>query len=125
MTLEETVRRNLRRHGEQATLYTYTQTGTDDYGDPTFSETTVTTTAIFRQATGDVREVQTAAGTTTMPDNRIFVSNEFVGELKHASENTVRASEVLRERTGERFRVVDTWDENNGQMRILAVKISD
>jgi len=124
MTLEEHARRSLARRGEACTITSYTETGTDDYGDPEFSATTTTAVGLFRQPykTDNVKE---SGGLRVEADARVYVSDEYADVIVPAASGSPRASELVRDATGERYRVGDVWSESNGQLRVALIEVSD
>lgn len=106
--------------GDSVTVTNYTQSGTDRYGDPEFSEATVSTTGVFRQpkepAPGD-----SAGGITQEFDVSIWLRDDV--PVTEADDSAVRASEVTNDRTGARYRVEQVWDEGNGTVRIDGIEV--
>lgn len=105
----------LRRHGEAVTVRNYTQTGTDDYGDPTWDESTTETTAVV-MLPKEPTQTTNASGETVYVDARFFVANESV--VVNASDATPHPSVIDRHLDGESYRVELSFSQNNGLYRI-------
>lgn len=115
--------RALSRFGEDATITNYSDSGTtDDYNDPIWDESTVETTAYFARPREEPRPVATGAGEVVGADAEIHVPDDVtVNETTRDSAS--RASEVTRDRTGEKFRVMEVWDQNNGLQKLMCEEI--
>lgn len=122
-------RRLIDRHGEAATLHYYDvdETTVDDHGDPTVTEQTVATTAIFEMPRATIREVFRATGTEREITPTIYLPDDVAEEAGATAPTTVpdvqRDPEVVRDRTGVRFRVTGSFDERNGVVRCEAEQV--
>lgn len=117
MGIEHQARRSLERAGEDAVVTTYSQTGTDDYGDPLFDESTTDVTALFRQPS-EAFEFPSSGGVVEDIDVRIYVSSEHSGVINPPTDDAPHPARIARTATGESYTVLGVWDEGNGQLRI-------
>ena len=109
MNIDRAVRDIVDRHGEPATLTNYTQTGTDNYGDPTFSETSSSAEIIVD--TPEPTSNRDAAGIDEMTTVILRIPTTY--DVREADADTVKPTVITRDNTGETYRVqtkVDTGD---------------
>lgn len=126
MGIEDMVRRNLERAGEACTLTVYQDTGQeDDYGDPSFTESTTQAVALFRKPQRPPGEGSGAGGVERVADATVYLSTEHRDSVHSAGTSTPRATMITRTRTGEDYHVVDVWDEGNGQFRLDCVRSTE
>lgn len=126
MGIEDLAQRNLKRAGEPLTITAFEDATNDDaYGDPSFTETTTTGRAIFRKPGREEAQVVTPGGVQQPVDIVAYVSTTHRTEIRSAGDQYPKASELTRERTGEVYRVLDVWDEGNGQLRVFCIRPED
>lgn len=103
-------RRAVERHGEDVTVYNYTQNGTDDYGDPLWSESSSTAQAVIDFPGGGTSE-KGDQGQESVADAIVRLST--ANTVHPPTESNPRATEIERG-NGERFKVQTAIDENAG-----------
>lgn len=98
-------------HGESATLTNYTQTGTDEYGDPTFSESTESAEMIFSPI-GDGTGMRDDSGAEETVTTTIRIPTSAT--VNEPGDNTVKPTVITREATGIDYRVETKVDMGDG-----------
>lgn len=112
--------RAVERHGETVDITTYTQTGTDSYGDPEFSASTTTGVAALVS--------QPDAGVVTRSDAGADLERTVVFRIP--DDNTVNApsdghpkpDRITRTRTSTDYRVQTVVDNGSGLLEVTAVQ---
>jgi len=115
MDISRATTRFVERHGESATLTTYTQTGTDSYGDPEFSESTESIQMVFN--TPDPSTEQVAAGATELIDAIMYTPTAV-----EDPDDTTNAPSIVRDLTGVEYHVETAANTGNGVHRVEASK---
>ena len=101
----------LERHGEPVTVTSYTQSGTDGYGDPTFTATTVSTDAYIERYGQTSAYRRTAGGVIPNIDVIVYLSNAVAVNMAQA--DAPKATRIERA-SGIVYRVKTVFDEANG-----------
>lgn len=113
----------LQRKGEPVTVASYTQTGTDEYGDPTFDETVTETHAIVQAATSQARMVNDAGGETADMDVVIYLPDDV--PVNQAMPETPQPSVITRAADGRDYRVEAVMTEDNGITACMCIQGTD
>jgi len=66
--------RHIKMHGVEVTVTNFTESGTDSYGDPTFTESSTTAQAIIDVDTSGERKFQTASGQDVLVPADIYIA---------------------------------------------------
>lgn len=114
------------RAGKTATLTNYSQSGTNDQGDPVrdsgSSETNVS--ALFRRARGEPRSETNEVGRNPNVDVDVWVPDDVTETpVAPASDDVVFPTEITDEVTGDEYEAIRVWDEDNGMYRIAARRV--
>jgi hypothetical protein len=115
MDISRPVEQFVERHGESATLIEYTQTGTDRYGDPEFSESSTSIQMVFN--TPDPSTEQVAAGATELIDAIMYTPSTVKDP-----DDTTNAPSIVRDLTGVEYHVETAVNTGNGVYRVEASK---
>lgn len=102
-------RRALERHGKDVTHTTYSQSGTDSYGDPTWSSSTATVTARVDRMRRPVH-VRNEAGEEVDADVRVYVKDSVTVTDIDAGDG--RPDEFTADGTD--YKVLRADDQDNG-----------
>lgn len=101
----------LERRGESMTVTTFTQSGTDEYGDATYDETVTTVQAFIEQRGIAAEPIRNTSGEVIDTDVSIFVSDSV--NVNEPAEDS-KASIIERDSTGKKYRVQYAFIEGNG-----------
>lgn len=115
--VEREARRHVTRHGEDAIVYNYSQTGTDDFGDPVFSESSITTSMLFSIPGGGTND-ESEAYQSESSSPSIRIPDDVT--VRPASEGNPKATVIERVRTGEQYKVQTTVDDRTGVLQVNA-----
>lgn len=110
-------RRHVRRHGEDAIVYNYTQTGKDDYGDPLFDETQTETRMLFSIPGSGVAD-KGPEGQSEVDSPSMRVVDDVT--LHPPQSDAPKATVIERVRTGKKYKVQTTVDDRTGVIQIQA-----
>lgn len=111
---------HVRRHGEDAIVYNYEQTGTDEYGDPLFSESQSTTRMLF-SGTQETDKGPEGQSEVTTPSIRII--NDVA--VHPPTGDKPKATTIERVRSGKQYKVQSTTDYRTGVIQVNAEEIDD
>lgn len=103
--------RHVERHGEDAIVYNYTQTGKDGYGDPIFDETSSTARMLFT-ISGSGTNDKGPEGQKEITSPSIRIVDDVT--VRPASDDHPKATIIERQRTGEQYKVQTTVDDRTG-----------
>lgn len=115
--VEREARRHVSRHGEKAVVYNYSQTGTDEYGDPTFSESSETTRMLFSVPGGGTSD-KGVEGQKDVKNPSIRIPDTVTVHPPEGS--NPKATVIERSKTGEQFKIQSVVDDRTGVYQILA-----
>lgn len=110
--------RHLNQHGKSATVTNFTETGTDTYNDPTFSESTESTNVIIDRTVTEADINVTEEGQNINVDGYIYCDDEVT--LKDG-EGGDYPTEITVDSKDYEVMVVD--DYGNGIVRCLVKRI--
>lgn len=107
----------INRFGMDIEIVELTQTGTDDYGDPVYDETTTNAKGRVERSSED--ETVQAGGSQVSVDAEIYVDDGLAVTWK-----TVEAEEPTEINTqGKKYQVISTDEQNNGIIRLFCKEI--
>lgn len=115
---KRTGRRSVDRHGQDVTHRTYTQTGTDDYGDPIYSESTSTVTARISRGQGSADLVRNVGGEEISADAVLYVKDSV--SVTDIDEGDGRPDEFGAGDTT--YKVLRASDQDSGIVRVECVR---
>lgn len=110
-------RRHVRRHGESCTVYNYTQTGTDNRGDPLFSESTQTTKMLFSIPGGGEND-KGVEGQKQVDSPSIRIIDDVT--VHPAEDGAPKATKIERDKTSTQYKVQAVVDDRTGVLQVLA-----
>lgn len=108
-----TARRFLSRAGESVTLRNFTQTGTDDYGDPVFDSSTESASVVIRLP-GEPETVTNAAGVDVGIDARAWIPTDAT---VHEPRDDHPKPTVIERENGDQLKVMVVFEDDNGLYR--------
>lgn len=114
------INRTLQLKGEEFTVERYIPDGTDDHGDTVYEEETESTKGLI-EANRQPERVMNAAGEELSVEMIIYFDESI--EV-YGAENNERPSQIIRERTGNRYRVLMSFPEGNGLLRCEASRVT-
>lgn len=103
--------------GHDVTVVTYQYDGTDDYDDPLWSVASTTTTTGRITRSTKVERVVDASGNRVTASANGWVREDVTLHDGYGGDQE-RASEVVDERSGKRYVVVDAFHEGNGLVQL-------
>lgn len=115
--IKRTNRRMLARHGKDVTHRTYSETGTDGYGDPEHSESTSTVTARVHRPSSPT-EVRNASGDEIQADVEVIVADSV--SVTDVDSGDGRPDEFVADAT--EYRVLRVDDQDNGLLVCQCVR---
>lgn len=112
--IKRAARRFVDREGESVVIRNYTQDGTDDYGDPLFTESTESTTAVIRLP-NEPGTVRSPDGQEVRLDARVWLMDTV--SINEPTESNPRGSEIERDISDDRLQVQTAFKDDNGLIR--------
>jgi len=110
----------LNRFGMDVEIVELTQTGTDNYGDPVYSETTTSAKGRVDRSSEDEDETVQAGGSQVSVDAQIYVDDDL-----SVIWNTVEHEEPTEINTQSKtYQVIATDEQNNGIIRLFCKETS-
>lgn len=113
-----TLHSHLARHGKSATVTNFSESGTDSYGDPTFTESTQSTEVIIERL-GEVQDViSNPSGQEIIADAYIYVDDEV--DIR-AGVGGEYPSEITVDSIDYEVQIVDSYD--NGIVKTVCKRL--
>lgn len=110
-------RRHVSRHGEDCNVYNFTQTGTDDYGDPLFDQSVSETKMVFSIPGGGTDD-KGPEGQKQIDSPSIRILDDV--EVHPPQSDAPKATVIERVLTGEKYKVQTTIVDRTGVLQVRA-----
>lgn len=112
-------KRHLESHGQPMTVVNFSETGTDEYGDPTLSETRTDTKGVInRPPMGNFNSTDAPQGSEVRQNAQIYIPDDI--EV-HDAEDDEYPSQV--EFNGKTHEVIVVDDQQTGVVRLFTQRM--
>lgn len=114
------INRTLKLKGEEFTVERYVPDGTDDHGDTVWEYQTESTKGLI-ESNRQPERIMNAAGEELSAEMIIYLDGSV--EV-YGAENNEKPSQIIRGKTGNKYRVLMAFPEGNGLLRCEASRVT-
>lgn len=109
----------LQRRGEEMTVYRFSRSGTDEYGNAEYDSESESTKG-YIEVTRKAEEIDTSAGHTAIVESRIFLPQDIT--IHDAGTDDSKPTEIHREKTNNRYVVQFSFNEGKDIQRCECIR---